>query len=106
MLVQLQKLSCDIQGRSLSFSSSDTAFVCVFKEEIQPTSSVALTSKMLEQLQETNCAIQLEVELIFRARWVDFRILTQHLGKLDPGTVFAPRECLFRFPGVFLINLA
>ena len=36
----------------------------------------------------------------------DFRILTQNLEKLDPGAVFAPRECFFRIHRVFLINLA
>ena len=44
--------------------------------------------------------------LIFRARWAIFHILTQNLEKLDPGAVFAPRECFFRIPRVFLINLA
>ena len=44
--------------------------------------------------------------LIFRARWAIFHILTQSLEKLDPGTVFAPRECFFRIPRAFLINLA
>ena len=39
--------------------------------------------------------------LIFRARWAIFRILTQNLEKLDPGAVFAPRECFFRIPRVF-----
>ena len=33
--------------------------------------------------------------LTFRARWAIFHILTQNLEKLDPGAVFAPRECFF-----------
>ena len=45
-------------------------------------------------------------EVIFRARWAIFRILTPNLEKLDPGAVFAPRECFFRIPHVLLINLS
>ena len=44
--------------------------------------------------------------LIFRARWAIFRMLTQNIEKLNPGAVFAPRECFFQIPRVFLINLA
>ena len=43
--------------------------------------------------------------LIFLARWAIFCILTQNLEKLDLGAVFAPRECFFRIPRAFLINL-
>ena len=35
--------------------------------------------------------------LIFRARWAIFCILTQNIEELDPGAVFAPRECFFGF---------
>ena len=42
-----------------------------------------------------------KIGLIFRARWVIFRVLTRNLEKLDPGTVFAPRECFFRILRVF-----
>ena len=33
--------------------------------------------------------------LIFQARWAIFHIWTLNLEKLDPGAVFAPRECFF-----------
>ena len=45
-------------------------------------------------------------KLILRAPWTIFHIFTQNLEKLDPGAVFARRECFFRIPRVFLVNLA
>ena len=45
-------------------------------------------------------------ELIFRAPRAVFCILAQHLDKLDPGAVFVLRECFFRIPRVFIIDLA
>ena len=52
------------------------------------------------------CKTHKFIELIFRALWATFRISIQNLEKLDPRAAFAPRECFFRIPPVFLINLA